>query len=1085
MPFPRVIEVDDQQCVNCHACIAVCPVKFCNDGSSGRVEIDPESCIGCGHCLKACSHGARMIVDDMAAFLASVELRAPMVAMVAPSVAASFPDRWKRLNTWLRMQGVEAVFDVGFGAELTARSYAEHMKEREPTCMVSSPCPAVVSYISIYQPELIPFLVPYDSPMMHTLKMIRSVFPQYRSHSTVIISPCIAKKREFSQSGLGDFNITMASLNKYFQETGVDLDTLDESDFDHLPATYGALFSSPGGLMRNMEPYVPGISWMSRRVEGDEAFRYLRQLPASLAKGNAPMLVDCLSCSQGCNGGPGALAQDRPLDELEQEVSKRQRASGPLPTLEELNERLDPYWSEIRYRRAIRDYSANNRFESPTDDDLDMIYQAMLKEGPDDILNCTACGYRSCRDMASAIANGLNRPENCYMYLQKKTQQEHEQMLQAQERFRVMFESSHEAILLCNEQGVTDCNDAACNLFDLTRETLMKMKLFDFFPECQQNGRKSMEVIARQIARVGAKDPVSYEWRMQKGNGDEFLADVRVNRLAVGEGELLHLQMQDVSERNRARQILQESHDYIQALVESVECGILVIDARTLDIIDANSYALRLIKLPMEKVIGRQCRSFVCPAEEHECLAEHAAEREELKECSLIDAGGSMVPVLKTVVRAQLGGRSCFIESFVDISTKKETELALKRARDAAENANRAKSEFLANMSHEIRTPMNGVLGLADLLMDMNLAGEQKELARDIHYSAESLLRVLNDILDISRIEAGELLLETSRFNLIESVKDTARIFRQLAAERGNRLVTHFSHDLPGYYMGDPMRLRQVLVNLLGNAIKFTENGLIELCVDRFDLEDGRCRINVTVRDNGIGIPPGKMNLIFDKFSQADSSTTREYGGTGLGLAICRELVELMGGEISVKSQPGTETEFLFHMYLQPDGTESRPDSEGLSTDGFHQDFSHVKVLLVEDNRVNQVVITKLLERLNCEVVLAENGQEALDRLHEQTFDIVFMDCSMPVMDGFEATRQIRDAMAMKELPVIAVTAHAMQGDNRRCYNAGMNGYIPKPVNRRALHKTLHDYFGKHVAKKVDGSHGLLPPGGTRNGDRK
>jgi signal transduction histidine kinase/ActR/RegA family two-component response regulator len=428
----------------------------------------------------------------------------------------------------------------------------------------------------------------------------------------------------------------------------------------------------------------------------------------------------------------------------------------------------------------------------------------------------------------------------------------------------------------------------------------------------------------------------------------------------------------------------------------------------------------------------------------------------EMEECVFIDAHGNLVPVLKTIVRARLGGRYCLIESFVDISAKKETEQALKAARDAAERASQTKSEFLANMSHEIRTPMNGVLGMADLLMDTALSDEQRYLASNIHYSAECLLQVLNDILDFSRIEAGELVLEHVPFSLEDCIQDTFVVLEALARSRGNVIEVTYEPGMPMRYRGDLFRLRQVFMNLLGNAIKFTENGRIELICRTVD----GGRFHVWVRDTGVGIASDKLETIFDKFCQADSSTTRQYGGTGLGLAITRQIIEVMGGSIEVTSRVGKGTTFHFWLPLEaveemvPLNLAASPES--ISSD---VDFSHLHILLVEDNRVNQLVMTKQLSKLGCRYKLAENGLEALTLLERQRFDLVLMDCSMPVMDGYEAVRRIRGDLGLADLPIIAVTAHAMTGDDMRCFDAGMDGYLSKPIRREALLDMLETRF--------------------------
>lgn len=261
-----VIKIDQEKCVNCHACIAACPVKFCIDATSDHVSINHEMCIGCAQCIDACTHDARLPIDDMAEFLAALSREEKIVAVVAPAVASSFPGKYLRLNGWLKSIGIQKMFDVSFGAELTVKSYLEYVKANKPALVISQPCPAAVTYIQIYRPELIPHLAPADSPMVHTLKMVREYFPEFKNHKTLVISPCIAKRREFDETGYGDFNVTIKSIDAYLKEKSVDLGRFPEMDFDNPPAERAVLFSTPGGLLKTAERDMPGIGNRTRKI---------------------------------------------------------------------------------------------------------------------------------------------------------------------------------------------------------------------------------------------------------------------------------------------------------------------------------------------------------------------------------------------------------------------------------------------------------------------------------------------------------------------------------------------------------------------------------------------------------------------------------------------------------------------------------------------------------------------------------------------------------------------------------------------------------------------------------------------------
>jgi PAS domain S-box-containing protein len=409
----------------------------------------------------------------------------------------------------------------------------------------------------------------------------------------------------------------------------------------------------------------------------------------------------------------------------------------------------------------------------------------------------------------------------------------------------------------------------------------------------------------------------------------------------------------------------------------------------------------------------------------------------------------------KAALTSSDGEITGLVGTILDITERNRFEQDLRNARRSAEAASQAKSDFLANMSHEIRTPMNGVIGMTDLALDTPLSATQREYLSIVKNSALSLMVILNDILDFSKIEAGKLNIEAVEFPLGQSVEETLKTIQARAEKKGLQLRCDMAPGLPARVIGDPVRIRQVLTNLCDNAIKFTAQGQVRVLVEQRALADGH-EILFTVQDSGIGIPADKQQGIFEAFTQADASTTRQFGGTGLGLTICARLVDLMGGRIWVESQPGQGSRFCFTVHVQAVAAPVPVPAEPVPLKTAPEAAQALKILLVEDHPINQKLATTLLRKWGHTVVLANNGQEAVELFPSAPWDLVLMDMQMPVMGGLEATRLIRAAEAPgQRTPIVAMTANAMASDRQSCLDAGMDDHLAKPFNAAVLQATL------------------------------
>ncbi|MDR0549854.1 MAG: methyl-accepting chemotaxis protein [Deltaproteobacteria bacterium] len=483
-----VIKTVEEKCVNCHRCIAACPVKFANDATDGKVvKVVDDLCIGCGHCVYACQHNARIGLDDMALFQRDLANNVKMIAIVAPAVASTFPDQYLNFNGWLRSLGVEAIFDVSFGAELTIKSYYEFIKREMPVTVLAQPCPAIVTYCEVYKPELLRHLAPCDSPMLHSIKMIRRFFPKYQAHQIAVMSPCYAKKREFDETGLGDYNVTFHSLLDYIRDNSIDLSAYPKVYYEGALAERAVLFPTPGGLMKTLERYNANATSFTRKIEGPGlVYEYLETLGQSIQAGVAPLLIDALNCECGCAGGTGVPGiHERTFDELEfkvkerdqklrryfQSKTKKQSFFKRKPKNVGINDIVASYWAPGLYDRTYVDHSANFRDSKVSPLERTEIIHRLGKDSDGDFFNCSGCGYNSCEKMITAIHLHVNTPDNCQHYLLKRLSQGREHV----DKINSISHLNHQSVVEA-EETIHRMSDAMVEIDGLTNKIVGILK---------------------------------------------------------------------------------------------------------------------------------------------------------------------------------------------------------------------------------------------------------------------------------------------------------------------------------------------------------------------------------------------------------------------------------------------------------------------------------------------------------------------------------------------------------------------------------------------------------------------------------
>ncbi len=620
------------------------------------------------------------------------------------------------------------------------------------------------------------------------------------------------------------------------------------------------------------------------------------------------------------------------------------------------------------------------------------------------------------------------------------------------------------------------CNAEAPRLFDLKDKQEYLDRFFELSPEYQPSGELSATLAAKGIQKAFAEGRYSFEWMHQKLDGTPMPCEITLIRTSAHGEDVVVGYTRDLRELIASRALATEAEHRAKLMLDSFPMGANFWSS-SLKLLDCNMEVAKLYGydskeeylanfasvLPPTQPDGRPSTEVVITWLQQALETGH----ERFEFMCVMPKTQAPLPVEVTIERIVHQGAFGAISYVRDLREFKamlnEIDMAqedLRKAKNIAEQSAKAKSEFLANMSHEIRTPMNGILGLLHLLNGTQLQGDQKNYVQKTLYSANNLLRIINDILDFSKIEAGKLEIEATPFTLDQIFREVHDLYAVPSKEKG--LALHLQTQDMGseILLGDPLRLKQILFNLTSNAIKFTQMGGITLTVEPLERQESTVSCQFACADTGIGLSQSQMDRLFSAFSQADSSVTRKYGGTGLGLAISRNLAEMMQGKMWVESVEGQGTTFYFTATfgICHDITSLEDQSTGQGDAETAQASGHL--LLVEDNEINQLIAEELLRSVGYTLDTANNGQEALDMLQAKTYDLVLMDIQMPIMDGLTASKKIRELEQFKEIPIVAMSAHAMAGDKEISLAHGMNDHITKPIVPETLYSALQYWLG-------------------------
>jgi len=748
--------------------------------------------------------------------------------------------------------------------------------------------------------------------------------------------------------------------------------------------------------------------------------------------------------------------------------------------------------------------------------------------------------------------------------IRRTAEQQTTRLRESEERFRVLFEDTQQAVTLIENERFIAANKAAMRMLGIAKQDqLIGLRPLDISPPKQPDGQDSVDKEKSVIRTAFQQGSNQFKWAHLRANGEPFLVQVLLTVIRQNNNNLLHVVWTDITEKEKAQQelakyrhnlellvaertyelgkitaslsetseALRKTNEQQQAIFDSTSSGISLILNRT--VMHCNRRMEEIFGYASGEMTGQGTQHWYqdqatyekIGAETRQQISNHGIFRTEQL---LVRKDGSTFWGRMIAKPLEPNDPSHgFVGTIDDITAEHAAVNAMHQAQALAEEAARTKADFLANMSHEIRTPMNAIIGLTHLALQKNPPPNQRDYLNKIHSSSQHLLGIINEILDFSKIDAGKLTLEKISFELDDILDHVVSLISQRCTQKGLKLNLEVSADVPRHLIGDPLRIGQILINFANNAVKFTERGEISIQVE-VKQEPAACRTSVvdsenrplhahfspdspqqgcsitqevsqigavaaalplihpgtlqptkqksdhlleqettllfSVHDTGIGLSPAQQSRLFQSFHQADNSTTRKYGGTGLGLVISKRLAELMGGNVGVDSSPGQGATFWFSTRLGFSEYARTANSPPPMIAPSQADFAGIRVLLVEDNDINQEVAMEMLSNLGLAVDIAENGAIALEKLQTAGFDIVLMDMQMPVMDGPTASREIRKLPKLANLPIIAVTANAMEQDRKECLAAGMNDYLAKPIDPDELTSMLLKWTSKQSA---------------------
>ena len=1100
----EVIKSENELCTGCNRCVRACPMElacitYLDENNNIKVKIDLEQCIACGRCVIACKHDARCFVDDTERFFKDLAAGVPISLMAAPAVITNIPE-YKRLFTYLKKLGVNKIYDVSLGADICIWAHLKFIEKNGITPMITQPCPAIVTYCEMYHLDLIRRLSPIHSPMACTSIYMKRY--QGIEDSIAVLSPCIAKSNEFNETGLAQYNITFSKILAYLELHNIELPE-EETEFDHNDSGLGSLFPMPGGLQENIE-YFLGKKLHIAKAEGYDVYEKL-SIYAETPEELLPDIYDVLNCDEGCNIG-SASSHDKSVFKIDKTMDANRKKATAEGNREHYKNTYKAYDEAFELPAFLREYK-------PILHPLPVITNADIKIAFDRLgkidyekqhIDCSACGSDTCYAMARKIVLNVNIPENCIVKSKDDAKTEHdsnlraieqlaqmEKMREADERMRVILAvNPHMNVLFDSNFKIIDCNPAAIKFMKFNTKEEMFEGFIDRFAgglqEYQPDGRATIPIHVRFKNTIETGQEI-FETEIHLDDEVKMLA-MELRKIPYGSSFAIIAFAHDITEIHNREIELKNAHkinelqltklnlilkaaknglwdmEIIKNKVGSPESHVVWSDdfRRMFGYMDDKEFP-NVLSSWMDNIHPDDVDMVIDKLVEH--LTDVTGQAPYDVEYRFLKKSGEYAYCREicATIRDDEGNPLRVIGSTVDMTEQKLMEEQNKAyAVQKVEAESQAKTTFLATMSHEIRTPMNAIIGMTTIGRMSDDIDKKSDALEKIAIASKHMLGVINDILDFSKIESGKFELSLANFEYEKMLQRVVDIVNLRIEERRQKFHVSIDKDIPNTFIGDDQRLSQVITNLLTNASKFTpKEGTIHLDTKLLSVEDGETpndnkyyRLQVSVEDTGIGITEEQKTRLFNSYEQAQADTTRKYGGTGLGLPISKRIVELMGGNIWVESEPGKGSKFIFTALLERGIDERKRKLD----DGVN--WKNIRVFVIDDEPEVRELFRTVSEKLKFTCSIAATGTEAIEMIDkDDNSDIYFIDWRLPDMVGGEIVRYLNKKTENNPIAII-LSSTDLSLIEEEMHEAGADRFLPKPLFPSMINDVISEYIG-------------------------